>query len=61
MKTLFNANVGNMKTYLFQDYMVNINIYTARLCREGENFNSKICSLKINAFQYSVQNDVSLA
>lgn len=34
MKTLFNADFGNIKSYLFQDYTVTINIYTARLCME---------------------------
>lgn len=37
MKTLFNADFGNKTTmYLFQDYMVNINIYSARLCKKRE-------------------------
>ena len=49
METLFNADFGNKTTiYLFQDYMVNVNIYSARLC-EG-NLNSKIEKNVRNAY-----------
>lgn len=35
MRTLLNIDCGNIKAlYLFQDYTLNSNIYTARLCRE---------------------------
>lgn len=37
METLFNADFGNKTTiYLFQYYTVNVNIYSARLCKKRE-------------------------
>lgn len=60
MRTLLNADFGNIKSsYLFQDYTVNINIYTARLCKEEGDLILRYIP-PTESFQYSIQRDLPL-